>query len=207
MKNLKKLIAITILSIAAQAQAIDLFEPNAQIGCGTVTSVRKLNQAPLYNQEYELFVENQGNSSDIANIVYRITNIAPGVAVLAGNLLDVALAGKPVGVVQAPKDVNWEYVRAVRVEFDDGRVINVPVITVEKFAVGRFYEVGQRMSIFYNKKLNNIQFLPSGRSIPDKNEKEDRKYKTVCGLRIDKEVADAIIKASEHLVDETKIIE
>lgn len=64
------------------------------------------------------------------------------------------------------------------------------------------FKVGKRTRLAFNKKFNNIQLGYVGQP-PVMGEAN---YEKECGLRIDKDEADAIISASEHLIDETKIV-
>lgn len=100
-------------------------------------------------------------------------------------------------------------VLALKIKLDDNREINLPLMEAQVISpffipVGHPHEVGRRVQLAHNEKRNNIQVLnPRMSSVPVKG---DSDYEKECELRIDKDLADAVIKSSKHVVDESLII-
>jgi hypothetical protein len=198
------LLLLTALSIAEGAHAADLFNREDLIGCGKVISVRKLDQAPMYNREYAQRMGGNTNVSEMGLITGLIpggTVVAGAIAIVAGEIIDAAKS-TPIPVVIKPKS-GWRMVSAVQIQMDAGQIINLPLINADRFVYGHHYEAGQRLSLTYSLVLKNIVIGPRGGKTPMPGEKYFEKY---CGLHASKEDADAILAASANLIDEANII-
>jgi hypothetical protein len=207
-KSLTALAACVLFGYGLQAKAESKFgEFSTIIGCGTVTSVRKLNQAPLYDKVYENDRQDRaGSTGDVAGVLAGFGIVGAAVGFVGGLAADTAIAANvKTKAPVAPAGGEWKTVKAIRIKFDDGREVNLPLYEGTDSIINAFhYKEGQRLTLTYSKELDNIQPFMKGVSIPPPS--EDYKYINRCKLRADKAVADDIIERSKNLVDESKII-
>ena len=206
MKSIKIFFGCAVLSLVQLANASQWFDFKGQLACGTVISVRNVAQQPMYTQQFEGAWGGAGSSGSMMGALVSGNVVKAGVAVVAAIAIDTAtsaVASSP--EVKLPESEGFKNVRAVGFKLDDGRIINLPLLVAGKMEfLGLKYEVGERLRLQYNKQYKSIQILSSNFSAPKPDEP---KYEALCKLRFDKEVADAIVQASEHLVDESKIID
>lgn len=203
---MKRIILSAAICFVQFAQATDFVDMRGQIGCGTITSVRNLNQAPLYNYEYES-AWGKTNSGSLASVANGFGLIGFAGAVIGSIAVDTVVSSNsaPIEVKPPSEGAAWKDVRAVRIELDDGRQVNLPLMVAGKLDfASRTYQVGERVRLQYHKQLNNIQLMPKGLTAPKPGED---KYERNCALRANKLDADTIVKASENLVNEANIIE
>lgn len=205
------LVGLTCISnsIAGVAR---FFQPDQVIGCGTVTSVRKINQEPVFNAEYFGSLEGKGiffaNDVSSASQVIGATGFAGSIVVgyVAGALANAvkdARDGDAIYKVIPPQDGVWKNVFAVRIEMDDGRTLNMPLMNAPPLTRGRHYESGQRLQLTYYKQAQNIQVTDPRISLPKVG---DSTYERKCSMLANKDDSDAALKAAENMVDESKIV-
>lgn len=190
-------------SIAHASDAFYFFNPKNRIGCATITSVRNVNQAPLYDREYEMLVGGRGGTANLAVIVSGLGIVGQAAAVVTSMAID-AVRDPSVAVesVQTPAEGVWTNVQAVRVVMDDGSVMNLPLTAQPKLTIGPKYEVGRRVSVYLLKDRNSIQLGLGGRApLPD-----DKLHNGYCRRGVDQAEAEAALKEKANLVQEDKII-
>lgn len=193
------LCCITVASSASQAsETLYFFNQQSRIGCGTITSVRNVNQAPLYDRAYEMRFVKRGGDSDIAMISSAFGVVGTAAALVAKSIITDTVADNiSIDTVVAPADGVWKHVKAVSVTMDDGNIINVP-LTEE-----RNYKAGARVEIYVIKDRNSIQ-IGTQRPIPATDTKL---YQYVCRRTADEALAVAFLKEKSDLVQEDKIVE
>lgn len=198
------LCALTLAASAAHASdAFYFFNPQNRIGCATITSVRNVNQAPLYDREYEMLMGGRGGSANLAIIVSGLGIVGAAGAVAASLAID-AVRDPSVAVdgVQTPADGTWTNVQALRVEMDDGNVMNIPLTAQPKLTLGPKYEVGRRVTVYLLKDRNSIQLGLGGRApLPG-----DKLHDGYCKRGVSQSEAEAALKEKANLVQEDKII-
>lgn len=190
-------------SLAHASDAFYFFNPQNRIGCATITSVRNVNQAPLYDREYEVLVGGRGGTGDLAVIVSGL-DIVGTVAAAATSLAVDAVRDPSAAVdgVQTPADGTWTNVQALRVEMDDGSVMNIPMTAQPKLTPGPKYEVGRRVTVYLLKERNSIQLGLGGRApLPG-----DKLHEGYCKRGVSQAEAEAALKEKANLVQEDKII-
>lgn len=204
--NKSLFLMFSVLCLAQQAHAEDLWKRAEQIGCGTVTSVRKLNQSPLFNQEYLNSIGGSTNAGDVATIASRVVPFgevaAVAISIGVAAVVDAAKR-EPTPVVGSPRGGAWKNVSAVRIQMDDGRVINLPLMNADLLVRGHEYKTDQRLSLTFSKYANAIQIAPKPFKTPIPGSPS---YSYYCGVNGDKDLADAAIRNGEHLVNEANII-
>lgn len=211
MKKLAILIIVTMM-LANQARAEVFFDSSKQIGCGTITSVRNVDQEPMlsddsmaYRLEYRPVKDRTESLGTLA--LFTENSLSGAVAAVAGSIIYDAVANSKSDVATLnPAERLGKKMHAVRIALDDGRVMNLPLIEAKKpFLFGHGYEVGRRVFVAYNQLYRNIQIeYPQSSQPPVKGESS---YEKTCDFRADKDLADLIVKNSEFIVDESKIVE
>ncbi len=192
---------------ASQAFAKPIFNDGG-LGCGTIVSLRKSIQMPLPS---ELADEYGGVTRTTGGAVFQVLSAVPGVGILGAVAGDVAtsIAVTPAlnsNAEEAKKakqtaTQSYENVQAVEFRFDDGQVINIPVMVVN----GMRYKVGARLNAMISPTYknialgNNILFA----SVPDIG---DSDYNKAC--RIDNpDIRNAILESVKDAVDESRIVD
>jgi len=192
--------AMALSSVGAWAS---YFEFGSQMGCGVIVTVRETYQAPLYDDFYE--ASNTRSSGQGFSLLAGFGVVSQAAAVVTGLAADTVNARDR----DAPKVENFDrrQIRAVGIELDDGRKINVPLFEPEKYAVtDQRFRVGDRVKLSYSKKLDNIQVVVDNRNLAPVGDTTSKRFKVLCGFRADRTVADDIISRSENLVDESQIV-
>lgn len=180
-----------------------------QIGCGTVLSLRNVNQTPTYDRQYEGQFNGGGGTGEIASLAVQggVLSIASAsiASLAADTALDAARTSKRmIKMVNVPKDQGL--VKAVQLRMDDGREINLPMLDANKFDFSGHYKIGQRYRVFYSPTFDNIQlFLSREKEKYDTPEKAAAARRWFCNEDIGKTKADQLLKNYEHKVDEAKI--
>ena len=214
-----KQIIFSILAalVFTQAQAERLFSMDSLIGCGTVTSVRNVDQEPLWSLDMALYSQENGHDKTYSGGTAAqlagsgLVGIGKGLAIMAGSVAVDAVANsreqpvEPV-VVNLPGERFGKKVYAVGIAMDDGRTLNIPLIEARRPFIGRDYRVGYRLQVAYNSALKNIQVALAPNSFVEPPLKGASNYESKCALRADKSDADWIMSVSEFLVDESKIL-
>lgn len=203
-----KISALCGLSIAAtMAHASDtlyFFNQQSRIGCGTITDVRNVNQAPLYDREYEMLRGGRGGTGDVAVLVSNLGIVGQAVAAITSLGVDSA-RDKSIALeaVNAPANGVWTNVKAIRVVMDDGREINLPLTAQPKLGTGLKYESGRRVEVYLIKERNSIQLgMQRKPPLPD-----EKLYAAFCRRSADAADAEAALTEKAHLVQEDKIVE
>ena len=200
--KLNLIITLALVAFASAAQATDnlyFFKPTKRIGCGTITSVRKVNQLPLYDREFEMAV---GGNPTTRDLVY-LASFIPGVGVataVVGSMVADGVIGSSSAVATVSMPPNG--VQAVRVVMDDGSVLNLPLTAIPSGSLKPGYEVDRRVEVFLLKDRSSIQLGLAGRA-PMATEKL---YSAYCSMRTDPEDAAAAVKGAASLVQEDKIL-
>lgn len=212
MKKLALLVLAT-MALVSQANAEVFFDFANQIGCGTITSVRNVDQEPMLSQDSMAYrseyrpVKDRTESSSTFGMAAGNGFIGIGAAVFGGILYDAVANSRNNSVATTnPGERLGKKMHAVQIALDDGRVMNLPFIEAKRPNIfGRDYEVGRRVFVAYNQLYRNIQIeYPQWTQPPSKG---DSSYEKTCDFRANKDLADLIVKASEFIVDESKIVE
>lgn len=205
--DLKSIAVCSLLLMASVAQASDalyFFNPRNRIGCGTITSIRNVNQAPLYDREYEELVGGNGSTGSLAVAVSGLGIVSQTVAALTSLTVDAARdSSSAVDVVKAPDGGVWKNVKAVRVLMDDGSAMNLPLTAQPKLSIDPKYEQGRRVSVYLLKDRNSIQLNLLGKA-PAPGEKLHDAY---CSRRVTEDEAATALKEKAALVQEDKIFD
>lgn len=179
------------------------------IGCGTVVSLRKVNQTPFYDQQYEMQFNGSGSTSEVAGLAVQTGLLGMAAAVMASAATDATIeatctAKKEIKMVNIPKDQGL--VKAVKLRLDDGREINLPMLDANKFDFSGHYKVGNRYQIFYSPTYDNLQLFASREKEKyDTHEEAEKAKKWFCRTDFDKTKADELIANNANKVDESKI--
>ncbi len=191
-------------SVAQASDALYFFNPRNRIGCGTITAVRNVNQAPLYDREYEQLVGGSGSTGSLAVAVSGLGIVTQTAAALASLAVDATRdTSSAVDSVKAPESGFWDNIKAVRVAMDDGSVMNLPLTAQPKLSTAPKYEEGRRVSVYLLKERNSIQLNLIGKA-PAPGEKLHEAY---CSRRTTAEEAAAALKEKAALVQEDKIVD
>lgn len=180
-----------------------------RIGCGTVTSVRNVNQTPLYDRQYEMQFNGSGGTRDLAGLSTQLGIVGVAAAVIASVATDTTIdatrtAKKEIKLMNVPK--NMKLVKAIRLSFDDGREINLPLLDVNKFEFSGHYKVGKRYEVFYSPTYENLQLVPSHELENYQSPEQAAKFlKSFCSSQLDKGKIDELLSDNMRKVDEAKI--
>lgn len=209
----KQIVILAATCMALNTHAGPMFSSEYMIGCGTITSVRKTNQRPMINDDLiNAYSEKNINSTSTFAEAASSGVMSIGASVVGGILFD-SVVNNQRGPSSGPKDGMFlgKKLQALRIELDDGREINLPLIEARvvsflgKELQGHAYEPGRRVYIAYNTQFKTIQIDHPRYSPPPKQGEED--YLEKCGLRIDKEFADGVVAKSRRSVIERFIID
>lgn len=205
--SFKSFAACSLLLVASVAQASDalyFFNPRNRIGCGTITSVRNVNQAPLYDREYEDLVGGNGSTGSVAVAASALGIVSLAAAATTSLAVDaVRDPSTATDGVKTPADGVWKNIKAVRVLMDDGSVMNLPLTGQPKLSLDDKYEEGRRVSVYFLKDLNSIQLNLRGKA-PAPGE---RLHDAYCSRRVTQEEATIALKEKAALVQEENIID
>lgn len=191
-------------SLAHASDTLYFYNRLSRLGCGTITSVRKVNQAPLYDQEYEQRHGGRSPTTDVAllasgfGVVGQVIALATSMTVDVVRDSSVALEG-----VKEPANGIRKNILAVRVVMDDGSVMNLPLTAQEKLTLKPKYEEDRRVTVYMIKDRKSIQ-LTMARKSPLPSEKL---YDAYCSQTAEAGEAAEAIKAKENLVQEANIID
>lgn len=180
------------------------YDPQTRIGCGTIVSIRQVDQNPLesaYTADYRANYR-RSDTSDVAALLVGGGVIGMVVGAAGSAAANVAMDASKKDPAVVP-GVRWgRKVLALRIALDDGRELNLPMIERRTNLSGNHFKVGLRGPLSYSDNFQNIQ-MANG-SIPPLPGVSG--YEEACSVNIAKEKADGVIKAGGNLVDETKII-
>lgn len=190
------------------AHAESYFVASNIVGCGTIKSIRRTDQEPL--PSFDLF-ETKRNYRAGANTGSTFGQLlSGGVIGLATAIVGTVVADAAIDSSKTHPPVVGQGERfgkkllALQIAMDDGREVNLPEIEpINKLFALSSYQEGMRLVLAYNEIENALIIGWSESS----HRPGDSGYEKECGLRLEKEKADAILKASEHLVDESLILQ
>lgn len=195
---------IGLSTIAHASDTMYFFNLQSRIGCGTITTVRNVNQPPLYDREYELLMAGRGGTGDLAGIASNLGIVGQAVAAVASLSVDaVRDRSDSLEAVKTPAAGVWTNVKAIRVAMDDGREINLPLTAQPKLGTGLKYERGRRVEVYLLKDRNSIQ-LGMQRKPPLQDEKL---YATYCRRTADAADSETALTEKAHMVQEDKIVD
>lgn len=180
-----------------------------RIGCGSVVSVRKVNQAPMYDNRYEGQFNGTGSSSDIAGAAAQLGVVGIATAVIAGVTTDTALEArrtpkKEIRLANVPK--NSGIVKAIQLRLDDGHEVNLPLVDANKFDFSGHYKVGNRYAVYYSPTYDNLQLFPLGEKKSFDSPEQAERYRLLsCSIQLDEKKTADLLDKFAHKVDESKI--
>lgn len=190
----------------ASAEPTNFFLRANRLGCGTITSVRDVNQAPLYDKQYELLVSGKGSSSTLMGAAVQLDLVGAGQALVLGVTLDAtrgsSTSQEGVRPVEPSEGFAWKGVKAVRIRMDDGHVLNLPLTAQPTLSLGPKYDEGQRVTLFLIPQHKSIQVALAGmKPMPG-----HKNYAGWCSGFVDPSDSAAALAAAASLVREDKIV-
>jgi len=203
-----KIVTGLLLALSCQqALAVDFMNRDNLIGCGEITSVRKVNQAPLYDKEYDLLHGNVGSTSGIAGMLTAGGVVKFAAAAVTSMVADKVIAdnANPDAAVKAQE--SWDNVLAVRIAMDSGNVLNLPLTAPPADQERRAYAQGKRVRVFYVPELNSVQVSTLIAKLPGVEERESSRYRSFCGAKLDEGTANRVLQEKANLVVEQQIVE
>ena len=198
-------ILFSLVCVPVYAEKTDFDPKKHRIGCGTILSVRDVNQKPVPDSRFipRGIETGQGVVAGILEIFgFGL------VASIAGEIGTVLIAGEAKKASEE-KDLanqeetkNYKHVIAMKFKFDDDREVNIPKYRL----VGSRYMEGARLVAYYPESQKVIQFSinPHFANIPKLGEEG---YAEKCSNLLPQDVTNEAIAASANLVDETKILQ
>lgn len=191
------------VAMCGGAQANPFINPALRIGCATITSVRDVNQAPLYNHEYVAKFGGQGGSGDVASALVQGGVIGAVTAAVGTIAIDTARAATAKPKVQmVPQDGrDWAYVKAVGLKMDDGAIMNIPLVNKAGGRATFELREGNRFAVYWLKEFDSIQL-----SIWPAPTQDHKAYAQMCEKGSDIEGFEAAVAAKANMIDESKII-
>lgn len=190
------------------AQAESYFNASNIVGCGTIKSIRRTDQEPLPSFDLHEIKRNYragANTGSTFGQLFSGGMIGLATAIVGSVVADAAIdASKNHPPVVGQGERYGKKLLALQIAMDDGREVNLPEIEpINKLFAISSYQDGMRLVLAFNEMENAL--------IVDWSESRyrpgDSGYEKECGLRLDKEKADAILQTSEHLVDESLILQ
>lgn len=196
-------IALALVGFCEVSQANPFVNPAQRIGCATVTSVRDVNQAPLYNHEYVAKYGGQGGSADVASALVQggvVGVVSAAVGTIAVDAARMATSQPKAQMV--PQDArDWAYVKAVGLKMDDGSVMNLPLVNKAGGRASFEFREGNRFAVYWLKEYDSIQLSVWPAPPPD-----HKAYAQMCAKGADTEGYEAAVAAKANLINESKII-
>lgn len=181
------------------------------IGCGSVVSVRNVNQQPVYDDEYERQYIGRANSGSALGFLAEVgvvgSVVSIGAAAIAGGTADMIsdanrTAPRKQKIITVPD--NGKEVKAIRLRMDDGREINLPMLRPP--IIDSQYEVGNRYQVFYSPTYMNLQLQRSReKDRYDTPAEAEKARKWFCSQDLDTETSNRELAKHKNFVDESKI--
>ena len=207
MKSKFRLLTLLLVSGVLAQESVAGVHPNSGgLGCGTIVSMRESTQKPISSD----LTDSYGGASSTGGSVFQVLSQLPGVgffAAAAGDMVaDVVVSSVSSSVRAADKDKQiaskkYKDVQAVEFRFDDGEVINIPMMVVS----GMLYKTGRRLNAMVSPTYGNLN-LGIGVMFTSTPSVGDSDYKEVC--RIDSpEARKALLESVRNAVDESQIVE
>lgn len=197
-----------VLALSSQAAfAVDFMNRDNLIGCGEITSVRKVNQAPLYDKEYDLLNGNVGSTSGLAGMLTAGGVVRFAAAAVTSMVADKVIADKTTPDAAVKSQESWDNVQAVRIAMDNGGVLNLPLTAPPADQERRAYAQGKRVRVFYVPELNSLQVSTLIAKLPTVEEKETSRYKSFCGPKLDEGTVAKVMSEKANLVVEQQIVQ
>lgn len=196
------------LALSCQAVlAVDFMNKDNLIGCGEITSVRKVNQAPLYDKEYDLLHGNVGSTSGIAGMLTAGGVVKFAAAAVTSMVADKVIADNTTPEATVKAQDSWDNVLAVRIAMDNGSVLNLPLTAPPADQERRAYTQGKRVRMFYVPELNSLQVSTLIAKLPTVEEKENSRYQSFCGQKLDAGTVAKVMKEKANLVQEQQVVQ
>ena len=196
------------LALSCQAVlAVDFMNKDNLIGCGEITSVRKVNQAPLYDKEYDLLHGNVGGTSGIAGMLTAGGVVKFAAAAVTSMVADKVIADNTTPEAAVKAQDSWDNVLAVRIAMDNGSVLNLPLTAPPADQERRAYTQGKRVRVFYVPELNSVQVSTLIAKLPGLEEKETKRYQSFCGGKLDESTVAKVLNEKGNLVIEQQIVQ
>lgn len=180
-KKLNSIVFLSLFAISGFASARTTFN-NGGLGCGTIVSLRESIQRPLPSELADAYGGPKGTGGSVFQVLSGIKGVgflAAAAAEVVANA-GVAAVSSKIEAGEKVKEVETERyrdVKAVEFRFDDGMVINIPVMVVS----GMRYKVGVRLNAMVTERYktfalgNNALFAAA----PDIG---DSDYNEVCHI-------------------------
>ncbi len=207
MKSKFRLLMLLLVAVALVQESVAGVFPNAGgLGCGTIVSMRESTQKPLSSD----MADSYGGASTSGGSVFQVLNQLPGVGFLAaaaGEMVaDVVVSSVSSSVKAADKEKQiaknkYKDVQAVEFRFDDGEVINIPMMVVS----GMLYKTGKRLNAMVSPTYGNLN-LGIGVMFMSTPSVGDSDYKEACRID-DPEVRKVLLESVRNAVDESQIVE
>jgi hypothetical protein len=195
MKFLVLGLSLVLVSWGAYAQRIQFLVPFTGIGCGTVVSDRLTTQEPIMSMGPPSSKDGSMNLGE-KSILESLVGLPATVAVDLMTSPRTVQASK-LGEMPPIRPELQNRKRAVRLELDDGRVVNLPLYRNKEDV----FKIGRRVRLHYHSVLDSILLF-------DGPARDSRSYARLCSLEsaVTKEQADRIISLSQNLADEALIV-
>ena len=207
MKSKFRLLTLLLVSGVLAQESVAGVPLNAGgLGCGTIVSMRESTQKPISSD----MTDSYGGASSTGGSVFQVLNQLPGVGFLAaaaGEMVaDVVVSSVSSKVNAADKEKQiaknkYKDIQAVEFRFDDGEVINIPMMVVS----GMLYKNGKRLNAMVSPTYGNLN-LGIGVMFTSTPSVGDSDYKEVCRID-DPEARKALLEPVRNAVDESQIVE
>ena len=194
---MKKVFIVFLVLVAggASAQRIQFLVPFTGIGCGTIVSDRLTTQEPIMSMGHPSAKDGSMNLGQ-KSMLESLVGLPATVAVDLMTSPRTVQASK-LGEIPPIRPELQNRKRAVRVELDDGRVVNLPLYRHKD----DMYKIGRRVRLHYHSVLDSILLF-------DGPARDASSYGRLCALEsaVTKEQADRIVSLSQNLADESLIV-
>ena len=175
------------------------------LGCGTIVSLRESTQKPISSDMADAY----GGPSTGGGSVFQVLSQLPGggfVAAFAADMVtdavvhSVSSSQKRADLEKQIASSKYKNVQAVEFLFDDGEVINIPMMVVS----GMLYKTGRRLNALVSPTYGNLN-LGIGVMFTSTPSVGDSDYNVVCRID-DPEARKALIDSVKDTVDESRIV-
>jgi hypothetical protein len=202
-----KTVLICIFCVICLQSAHADNQKRERLGCGTLVSIRPVNQKPFQNIRNSQVVELRLPGATVIQILSNVPG-ASMVGTVAAAVVSDSIATSVVesanreAEAQQEATQNYKGVFAVEFKFDDGRTVKLPMMVVS----GMRYKPGVRLYAYRNVTLNGILQVGENALFMGLPDVGDSNYAARCSSQVALEEADATIAAFADRVDESKII-
>ena len=205
MKSNVLVVVLSLISVSVYAEKTDFDKKIDRIGCGTVLSVKDVNQKPVPDSRF--IPRGIDSGQGVVAGIFGIFGFGV-VASVVGEIGTVLIAGEAKKASEEKDLANQEetktykHVIAMKFKFDDDREVNIPMYRLS----GSRYMEGARLVAYYPESQKVIQFSinPHFANIPKIGDVE---YAEKCSNILSVESVNAAIETSANMVDESKIVQ